>query len=101
MRNNIITFATLFILGISGTFGALEIFATKGELHELAMKSQCADIEYQIDKVIRRMWEIEDRYDGDIRAERMNPLDRRRYQDLILQLEKFRNWQQAVCVGVG
>lgn len=88
-------------LGVSGTFGALKVFATKAELRRLAMESKCADIEYQIDKVLSRIWDIEDRYGGSGNINTMTPQDKRRYQDLLKQLEKWRNWQYGSCGDVG
>ncbi len=102
MLKDIVTWAAIFGLGVSGAFGAQKIFATKTELSELRVESRCEDSEYRIDKVTSGMWEIEDRYGGVTNPSKMSPPDARRYRDFLKRLEKWRDWQKKLgCTPKG
>jgi hypothetical protein len=88
-------------VGVTLTLGSLQLFATKGELSEVAVSSKCGQVEYQIDKVNRSIWEVEDRYinpDGSRRTP-MAPYDAKRMRELLQQLKGWQDKQKGLgCI---
>lgn len=94
---DIIALAALLFAAISGTYGALNVFATKSEMDEICKESRCNEAGYQIDKVLRSMWEIEDRYRmSDGSTQPMGPVDSKRYRELLQQLQKWEQWRNSL-----
>ena len=88
------------ILIVGSTVGAMEYFATKGELELVAVKSECGDVQYEIDKTMARMWKIEDRYNGSNDYRVMKSHDGRNYLQLQMYLKKLLDYQKSKgCVG--
>ena len=87
-------------LGVSVTLGALQLFATKGEVEQVVVMSKCGQVSYNIDKTQGQIWQIEDRYrnpDGSVR--RMAPHDSKRMRDLLKQLDNWQKWWHRLgCV---
>jgi hypothetical protein len=76
----------LVLIGWRGNVYLNTTYARAERLAAVEQGSQCNEIGYQIDKILRSIWEIEDRYpDG----ARMGPVDAKRYRELLKQLQKW------------
>jgi len=87
-------------LGVSLTLGSLKLFATKGEVLEVAVSNKCGWVQYQIDRTGDQIWQIENRYrDRMGNVGHMSPNDARTYRGLIQQLQKWEQYQRDLhCV---
>jgi hypothetical protein len=91
-----VLYVVVAVIGIFGTaFGArayLDGYCTDLELAEVRAESKCGDIGYQLDKILRDIWEIEARYEP---GAPMTNTDRQRLEKLRKALGKWEKYEAS------
>lgn len=92
--------ASAVALGVVLTLGSLKVFATKGEVLEIAMYDKCGQVQFEIYKIQSEIRQIQNWYrrpDGSIGP--MRPNDGARVQQLLKFLQKWEEYQKQLrCV---
>ena len=84
--------------------GIYAVMATKAELKQVELYAEadreCIKVKFEIERVLGRIREIEDRHGRNGVTEPIPGPDKRRYDELVDELNEYRRYRKKVCKGM-